>query len=175
MGATAILFREQPTPDTLFALVERYRPTVLTNVPTLINKMLRWRARRTCRASDDVERRRALLARAVPSVEWCLGSLALIIDGIGSAESFHIYISNRPGDIRPGSLGKLVLRLCGRPARRCRADRRRRDRCCAHPGTPRHPTVMATMPSRSATCGGAIVSGDLFRRDPEGYWYYRPG
>ncbi|WP_368734379.1 AMP-binding protein, partial [Enterobacter hormaechei] len=34
VGATAIMFREQPTPDTLFALVERHRPTVLTNVPT---------------------------------------------------------------------------------------------------------------------------------------------
>ena len=60
-----------------------------------------------------------------------------IIDGIGSTETLHMFISNRPDAIRPGSSGLLVRRLRGAPARR-----RRRGRCC---------------PARSATCGSAAT------------------
>ncbi|HTZ70275.1 MAG TPA: AMP-binding protein, partial [Acetobacteraceae bacterium] len=44
VGATTALFREQPTPELLFTLIEKHRPTVLTSVPTFINKMLQTQA-----------------------------------------------------------------------------------------------------------------------------------
>ncbi|MBN8810856.1 MULTISPECIES: benzoate-CoA ligase family protein [Sphingomonas] len=174
VGATAILFREQPTPDNLFALIERHRPTVLTNVPTLINKMLEAEAR-----APDLSSIRMMWSagEALPRElheRWNARFGVPIIDGIGSAESFHIYISNRPGDIRPGSLGKLVpgyaadlLDDAGMPIAggeigvlRIRGDSAALYYHGDYAKSKRH------------LGGGAIVSGDLFRRDPEGYWYY---
>lgn len=174
MGATAILFREQPTPDHIFALIERHRPTVLTNVPTLINKMLEAEAR-----APDLSSIRLMWSagEALPRelhARWNARFGVPIIDGIGSAESFHIYISNRPGDIRPGSLGKLVpgyeadlLDDSGMPIAggeigvlRIRGDSAALYYHGDYAKSKRH------------LGGGAIVSGDLFRRDAEGYWYY---
>lgn len=109
VGATTILFREAPTAERLFALIERHRPSVLTAVPTLINKMLEEAG---ANPPDLSSLRFAWSAgEALPRdlhARWDSAFGVPIIDGIGSAESFHIYISNRPGDIRPGSLGKLV-------------------------------------------------------------------
>jgi acyl-coenzyme A synthetase/AMP-(fatty) acid ligase len=97
-----------------------------------------------------------------------------IIDGIGSAESFHIYISNRPGDVRPGSLGKLVP---GYEAKLIDDDGNavgqgdvgtlwlKGDSAATH-------YHAAYEKSKEHLRGGWIVSGDKFREDADGYWYY---
>ncbi|MCA9623268.1 MAG: AMP-binding protein, partial [Myxococcales bacterium] len=115
VGATTGLFAERPTPEALAAAIERYRPTVVTNVPTMMGKLL----------DDDHQRQR----RGEPPIDMSSVRFHLsagealppdllerftkrfggeVYDGIGSAEMFHIYCTNRPGDIRPGSLGKPV-------------------------------------------------------------------
>jgi benzoate-CoA ligase family protein len=110
VGGTAVLFPDKPTPERIFEHVERHGVTVLTNVPAMIRKMV------------DHE---AADAHAMESLRMCLSAgealpPALyerwrgkwghceILDGIGSAEMFHIYITNYPGDVKPGSLGRLV-------------------------------------------------------------------
>jgi benzoate-CoA ligase family protein len=107
-GATA-LFAERSTPEKLFEVIERYRPTILTTVPTMINSMLN--------ASDAASRDLSSLrfcysageALPIELYERWKASLGVeICDGIGSAEMFHIYITNRPGDVKPGSLGRIV-------------------------------------------------------------------
>jgi benzoate-CoA ligase family protein len=107
-GATA-LFAERSTPEKLFEVIERYRSTILTTVPTMINSMLN--------APDAARRDLSSLrfcysageALPVELYERWKTSLGVeICDGIGSAEMFHIYISNRPGDVKPGSLGRIV-------------------------------------------------------------------
>jgi benzoate-CoA ligase family protein len=115
VGAQVGLFAERPTPESLIAAIEAYNPTVLTLVPTMMGKLL-----------DDDAQRRASGARGLdltsvrfaysagealpgPLLERWLGRFGSeVYDGIGSAEMFHIYASNRPGDVRPGSLGKAV-------------------------------------------------------------------
>ena len=115
VGATACLFSERPTPASLVAAIARYRPTVVTNVPTMIGKLL---------DHDEEIRAQGGQGLDLSSVRFQLSAgealpPALlerfqrrfggdIYDGIGSAEMFHIYASNRPGDIRPGTLGKVV-------------------------------------------------------------------
>jgi benzoate-CoA ligase family protein len=115
VGATAALFSERPTAETLATAVAMYRPTVVTNVPTMMAKLL---------DHDD-----ALRARGQPGLDFSSIRFHLsagealpppllsrfmerfrneVYDGIGSAEMFHIYASNRPGDIMPGSLGRAV-------------------------------------------------------------------
>ncbi len=107
-GATA-LFSERSTPEKLFEVIERYRPTILTTVPTMINSMLN----APDAASRDLSSLRfcysAGEALPVELYERWHKSLGVeICDGIGSAEMFHIYITNRPGDVKPGSLGRIV-------------------------------------------------------------------
>jgi len=115
VGATTCLFSERPTPETLASAIARYRPTIVTNVPTMMAKLL---------DHDD-----ALRARGEPPLDFSCVRFHLsagealppplltrfterfhtdVYDGIGSAEMFHIYASNRPGDVMPGSLGRVV-------------------------------------------------------------------
>ncbi|MEP6921275.1 MAG: benzoate-CoA ligase family protein [bacterium] len=107
-GATA-LFAERSTPEKVFEVINRYRPTILTTVPTMINAMLNAPAR----AEHDLSSLRFCYSagEALPIElyeQWKKAFGVEIFDGIGSAEMFHIYISNRPGDVKPGSLGTVV-------------------------------------------------------------------
>jgi benzoate-CoA ligase len=110
VGGTAVLFPEKPTPERIFAEVARHRVTVLTNVPAMIRSMV---DHENAGAADLSSVRICLSAgEALPPQlyeRWSrLFGHAEILDGIGSAEMFHIYITNYPGDVRPGSLGRLV-------------------------------------------------------------------
>jgi benzoate-CoA ligase len=107
-GATA-LFTERSTPEKMFEVIERYRPTILTTVPTMINAMLN---------AEDAGIRDLSCIRFCYSAgealpvelyhRWHEVFGVEICDGIGSAEMFHIYITNRPGDVKPGTLGRIV-------------------------------------------------------------------
>lgn len=109
VGATVVLFSGRATPDELLDQIERHRPTFLTSVPTLINGMLE--SPRT--AGADLSSLRLCLSagEALPASlyeRWVERTGVEILDGIGSAEMFHIYISNAPGEVVVGSLGRLV-------------------------------------------------------------------
>ena len=107
VGATTALFSESPSVDALARAIERYRPTVVTNIPAMLGKLL------AERPSLDLSCARFQLS-AGEALPPTLLNKALeqfgtpIYDGIGSAEMFHIYCTNRPDDIKPGSLGRVV-------------------------------------------------------------------
>ncbi len=107
-GATA-LFAERSTPEKMFEVIKHYRPTILTTVPTMINAMLNVEGAGT---RDLSSIRFCYSAGEALPVElyhrWKETFGVEICDGIGSAEMFHIYITNRPGDVKPGSLGRIV-------------------------------------------------------------------
>src|SRR5207244_10532229 len=107
-GATA-LFEERSTPEKMFEVIEGYRPTILTTVPTMINSMLNLEGA----AERDLSSLRFCYSagEALPPElysRWKETFGVEIYDGIGSAEMFHIYITNRPGDVKLGSLGRVV-------------------------------------------------------------------
>jgi len=108
-GGSAVLFEGRATADELFDQIAVHRPTLLTSVPTMINAMLR---SERMEAADLSCLRVCLSAgEALPPrlySEWKERTGVEILDGIGSAEMFHIYISNRFGDVRAGSLGRIV-------------------------------------------------------------------
>ena len=175
VGAATVLFREQPTPEILFDLVAKHRATVFTSVPTLINKMLQAPAaeRRDLSSVRFMWSAGEALPRELHE-RWDAAFGVPIIDGIGSAESFHIYISNRPGDIRPGSLGRLVpgyeAKLVddeGQPVAQGDVGTLwlKGDSAATH-------YHGAYEKSKEHLRGGWIVSGDKFRQDGDGYWYY---
>ena len=115
VGATVGLFSERPTPESLIAAITRYHPTVLTNVPTMMGKLLEHDAALRAKGEPglDLSSLRFSLsageALPPPLLErWSARFGGEVYDGIGSAEMFHIYVSNRPGDVKAGSLGKVV-------------------------------------------------------------------
>jgi benzoate-CoA ligase len=175
VGASAVLFPGRSTADELFDQIEAHRPTFLTNVPTLINNMLRSPRMDTV---DMGSLRVSLSAgEALPPVlleEWLERTGVEVLDGIGSAEMFHIYISNWPGDVRPGSLGRIV------PGYEAQiVDEAGR---ALGPGDVGHLRVRG---GSTALCYWAdkqksnetfqadwCTSADCFRVDEDGYYYY---
>ncbi len=109
VGATTCLFPEKPTASTILDHIERFEPTILTTVPTSINQVVH---HDTAEQRDLSSIRFAISAgEALPEEvfeRWMSLYGVEILDGIGSAESFHIYITNYPGESVQGSLGHLV-------------------------------------------------------------------
>lgn len=173
-GATA-LFSERSTPEKLFEVIERYRPTILTTVPTMINSMLN----ATDASSRDLSSLRFCYSagEALP-VElyerWQKGLGVEICDGIGSAEMFHIYITNRPGEVKPGSLGKIVE---GYEARIVNAGGQ--EVSSGEMGTLKIKGDSAALcywnaheKSKETFAGDWCTTGDQFHVDCEGYYWY---
>jgi benzoate-CoA ligase family protein len=115
VGATVGLFSERPSAETLSRAIATYRPTVVTNVPTMLGKLLDHDRELTAKGQPGLDlssvRFSLSAGEALPEAllnRWSERFKSDVYDGIGSAEMFHIYASNRPGDIKPGSLGKAV-------------------------------------------------------------------
>jgi benzoate-CoA ligase family protein len=115
VGATVGLFSERPTAESVAGAIARYRPTIVTNVPTMLGKLLDLDDERRAAGEPGLDlssvRFHLSAGEALPEpllrrfIERFGGE---VYDGIGSAEMFHIYCSNRPGDVVPGSLGRAV-------------------------------------------------------------------
>jgi len=109
VGATTALFPERCTADTLFARIETFRPTVLVNVPTMVNNLV---SHERAAERDLSSLRLATSAGEALPLElhrrWDERFGVPLLDGLGTAEMWHIFISNRPNDVRPGTLGKPV-------------------------------------------------------------------
>jgi benzoate-CoA ligase family protein len=111
VGASAVLFPDRPTPERVFELARRHRPTVLALVPTLIAKMLAAEPGADVVAAFASTRLATSAGEALPAplyARWKARFGVEIVEGLGSAELFHIHLSNRPDDVRPGTLGRVV-------------------------------------------------------------------
>lgn len=109
VGASAVLFEEHPTPEVLFREIESHRPTVLVNVPSAVNQMV-WHP--DAPKQDLSSLRLATSAgEALPETlyhRWKDTFGVELLDGLGTAEMWHIFISNTLDDVRPGTLGRVV-------------------------------------------------------------------
>lgn len=115
VGATTGLFSERPSAESLVTAFETYRPTIVTNVPTMLGKLLDHDAELVAQGKPGIDlssvRFSLSAGEALPGPllsRWQARFSSDVYDGIGSAEMFHIYASNRPGDVKVGSLGKVV-------------------------------------------------------------------
>lgn len=109
VGATVALFPERCTVDTLFENLARHRPTILVNVPTMVNHMVRQPG--VGREELSSLRLSTSAGEALPPElhrRWNERFGVDLLDGLGTAEMWHIFISNRPGEVRPGTLGRAV-------------------------------------------------------------------
>jgi benzoate-CoA ligase len=109
VGASVVLMAERPTPDACFKRLTEHRPTIFCGAPTGYAGML---------ASPSLPPRSQVALRLCSSAGEALPQDigerftahfgCQIIDGIGSTEMLHIFLSNRPGDVRYGTTGKPV-------------------------------------------------------------------
>ena len=109
VGATTVLLVDRPTPQAVWRILREYKPTIFYGVPTLYSGLL---------ASADLPKREELnLHRCTSAGEalpadvgrrWAELTGVDILDGLGSTEMLHIFLSNRPGDVRYGTSGKPV-------------------------------------------------------------------
>ena len=173
-GATA-LFAGRSTPEKMFEVIERYQPTILTTVPTMINSMLNLE---NAAAHDLSSIRFCYSAGEALPVElyhrWKETFGVEICDGIGSAEMFHIYITNRPGEVKPGSLGRIVE---GYEAKIVGADEN--EVATGAMGTLKIKGDSAALcywnspeKSKATFAGDWCTSGDQFHVDERGYYWY---
>ena len=109
VGATTVLMAERGTPQAVFRRLVQYRPTIFCGVPTLYAAML---------SSPDLPQRNTVALRRCISAGEALPRAVgerftahfgcEILDGIGSTEMLHIFLSNLPGEVRYGTTGKPV-------------------------------------------------------------------
>ncbi len=179
VGASVVVMAERPTPDAVFkrwtAADAATRPTVFFGAPTGFAGML---------ASPALPAREAVKLRMCSSAGEALPSEigqrferhfgVSIIDGIGSTEMLHIFISNRPGDVRYGTTGKPVegyeVELRGEDGRPV-ADGEVGDLYIRGPSA----ALMYWSDrerSRETFQGGWTKSGDKYSRDADGYYTY---
>lgn len=176
VGATVALFPEKPTPERILQEVTRRRATHLVSVPTAINAMVQfepapgaydWSSLRLTTSAGE-----ALPPALLERYTHKYGHE--VLDGIGSAELFHVYITNRPGEVVPGSLGTVVE---GYEAKVC--DDEGRELPDGELGSLwiRGESMglgyfRRTADTRRSFRGEWFVSADKFRRDEEGrFWY----
>jgi benzoate-CoA ligase len=109
VGATAVLMAERPTPPAVFERLKTHRPTIFYSVPTLFAALL---ASPQLPNQSDVGLRVCISAgEALPGDlgrRWTEHFGVEVLDGLGSTEMLHIFLSNRSGEVRYGTTGKPV-------------------------------------------------------------------
>jgi acyl-coenzyme A synthetase/AMP-(fatty) acid ligase len=170
-----VLHPERATPTGLLRTIERFRPTLFFSVPTLYNAILN---DRKCTNIDLSSLRLCLsAAEPLPPETWQRWKDAYgleILDGIGSTEMLHVYCSNRLREVRPGSSGKAVP---GYELRRIDYEGNEITDGSAgilevrgessSPGYWRQESK-----TRETMRGEWVVTGDLYRVDEDGFYWY---
>ena len=175
VGARAVLFPERCTAEVLFQKIAKFRPTILINVPAMINQMV---------SHPDAARQDVSCLRLVTSAgealpvelyeRWKAAFGVELLDGLGTAEMWHIFLSNRPGAVKPGTLGQVVpgfdVQVCDDAGRELPNGEvgmlwvRGHSRAVGY-----WQQMEKTM---QAFRGEWYVSGDMIRRDADGYFTY---
>ncbi len=177
-GAQVVLHPDRPEPGAVLDLLEEHRPTVFYSVPTFYAAILDYVHRTGRRVRLSFLRCCVSAGEALPKAvfeRWQERFGLPILDGVGSTEVGAIYLSNRPGCLRPGSSGKI---LQGFEARLVTEDGRD-----AKPGEAgvlwvKNDGVFAGYWNdhhRTQACllGEWFVTGDLFTQDEDGFFWYQ--
>jgi benzoate-CoA ligase family protein len=175
-GATSILCRERPAPDIIARVFSDYRPTIFFGVPVVYNLLLEHH--RAVRPLDCSSLRLCVSAgEALPAhlgEEWEKEFGVQLLDGIGSTEMLHMFMSNHENDVRYGSSGKILngykaklLDERGEPSAESAEGNLWIKGDSAAIGYWKKPeeTVRTFV-------DGWVRTGDLYRRDSEGYWFH---
>ncbi|HUL88085.1 MAG TPA: benzoate-CoA ligase family protein [Pseudolabrys sp.] len=176
VGATAVLWPHRPSPEGVFEIMKRHRPTIFYGVPSLYTALLSHHG--ICKGAGSDRLRICVSAgEALPAhigERWRDAVGVDVLDGLGSTEMLQTFLSNRPGDIRYGSSGKPVpgyeVRIIDEAGRELEIDE-------IGELVVRGPSAgegywNQRAKSRRTFAGEWTHTGDKYRRDAEGYYYY---
>jgi benzoate-CoA ligase family protein len=176
VGAAGIVFPERTTPERIFELIAQHHPSILVQVPTMMAAM----SAHPEAAGQDLSCLRLCTSagEALPRElyeRWRAAFGVEVLDGIGSSEAYHIYISNRPGRVRPGSVGEVVPGYSARVV-----DEEGQEVPDGEVGTLWIEGDTAALlywneheKTKQTLHGDSVNTGDLFVRDSEGFYWYR--
>ena len=175
VGASAVVFAGPPSPAATFETIEKFKPTLFFGVPTLYAAQL---AAMEAGKPDLSSLRLCISAgEALPGDifrRWREQTGLAIMDGIGSTEATHIFISNRVDDTKPGASGKPVPRYQVRII-----DEAGNEVKAGEPGQllVKCPSGLARYwnnaeKTASTIVDGWLVTGDTYTCDEDGYYYY---
>jgi len=174
-GASTALFPEPATPESVFERIRQFRPTILINVPTMIQKMV---AHPEATKQDLSSLRLVISAgEALPAElyeRWKKTFGVELLDGLGTAEMWHIFLSNRPGAVKPGTIGTVVpgfeVRVCDDEGHELGPDET--GWLWVRGGARAIGYWQHAEKTAQAFRGEWYVSGDLVSRDADGYFTY---
>jgi len=175
VGATAVLNKERPGPATSFALIERFQPTLYFGVPTLYAAYLEHFAKE----KPDLSSIRLCVSagEALPAEilrRWREATGLVILDGIGSTEALHIFISNTAKEVTPGSSGRVVpgYRASIRSERGEEVGADETGRLFISGGSIARCYWNNVERTAATMIDGWLDTGDTYRRDAAGHFYY---
>ncbi len=176
-GATTILSPVRPTPATIYADIERHRPTLFFSVPTNFAALL------AHHREDGKEFDLSSVRHAISAGESLPAPLfhrfkerfgVEILDSLGSTETLQMVIANRPGEAKPGSSGKII------PGYEAKIVDERGNAVATN-------DIGDLLIKGDSTCSGYwnkhektketfegdwFRTGDKYRQDDEGYFWY---
>jgi benzoate-CoA ligase len=176
VGGQSVLYPGRPTPDVVFEILTKHKPTLFYGIPTLYASML---AVKDAETRYDLSSLRLCISagEALPDElykRWRDRFGVEVIDGIGTTEILHIFLSNRPGAARPGSTGRpvpgyeaVVVDDEGRPVTQGEIGnlRVKGDSTMAYYWN-KHDKTKETL------FGPWIQTGDKYYQDEDGYFWY---
>jgi len=172
-GATAVLLDARPTAKNTLETIERFRPTLYFGVPTLYAAQLQALER----TRPDLSSVRVCVSAGEPLPadifhRWRERTGLAILDGIGSTEALNTFVSNRPGDVRPGTSGKPVpgyeVRIVGEDGRVLGPNEMGRLQVKGPSTAPHY--WNAPEKTRRTMLGEWLDTGDTYLVDADGYY-----
>jgi benzoate-CoA ligase family protein len=176
-GASTILYPERPRADEIAAVIAEFRPTVFFSVPTFYASLLR-EAEKGLELDFSSVRRAVSAGESLPAevFEQFRKRFGIeILDGIGSSEMLHIFLSSRPGEARAGSCGREVsgyeARILDEGGESAAVDEAGNLWVKGESAFAEYWRI-PELTARTKR-DGWVNTGDKFSRDAEGYFYYR--
>jgi 4-hydroxybenzoate-CoA ligase len=186
-GCSVVLNPEPPKPERVFRYLEKYRPTIFFGVPTLYGQMLEYQNHRD--RENGIKDPDPNANHALSSVRVCVSAgEALptdlyhrwkkrygteILDGMGTTEMGHIFLSNRSGEVKPGTTGKAVpgyeLRLVDDDGNE--VPQGETGTLMVKGGSAAQMYWRKRDKSRKTMVGEWVNTGDKYYVDEEGYYY----
>jgi len=175
VGATTVLLPGRPTPAEVFGILRQHQPTIFYGVPTLYAGLLADTGRP--KQSELALRVCTSAGEALPAEigrKWTAEYGCEILDGIGSTEMLHIFLSNRPGQVRYGTTGQAVpgyeLRIVGDDGRECGAGEIGELQIKGPSSALMYWNNRAK--TKATFAGEWTRSGDKYTMDADGYYTY---